>query len=68
MVRLKDRTTGITEHEELTRRKSKPVDRVLRVHAIVMLPFKAKYLGIASQIRYRQRVLAYLSHHLPEGI
>ena len=29
------RTTGITEHEVLTQRKSKTDDRVLRVHAIV---------------------------------
>jgi hypothetical protein len=32
---LERRTTGITEHEELTQRKSEPDDRVLRVHAIV---------------------------------
>ena len=28
-------TAGITEHEELTQRKSETADRVLRVHAIV---------------------------------
>jgi len=30
------RTTGITEDEELTQRKSKTADRVLRVRAIVI--------------------------------
>ena len=33
---MNSRTTGITEHEVLTQRKSKTDDRVLRVHAIVI--------------------------------
>ena len=32
---LDPNNAGITEHEELTQRKSKTVERVLRVHAIV---------------------------------